>query len=128
MGKVIKHNFFTSRKQSYNHAIIGIKLLFKTQTNFRIEVICALLVVIFAFFLKLIIIEWCLILISIFFVFITEALNTALEFVSDEITEEHNVLIRNAKDISAGAVLLSVISSIIVGLLIFIPKIIALIS
>jgi diacylglycerol kinase len=122
MGKVIKHNFFQSRKQSYNHAVNGIKLLFKTQINFVIEVAACLIVVFLGLLFGLNTVEWCFIVISIFFVLISEAINSSLEFLSDKISEESSPIIKKVKDISAGAVLLSVISSIIIGLMVFIPK------
>jgi len=70
--------------------------------------------------------EWALISIVIAMVILSELLNTAIEKLADIVDPKHNELIGHVKDYSAGAVLISAIVSVIVGGLIFIPKLIAL--
>jgi diacylglycerol kinase len=70
--------------------------------------------------------EWCLLIIVIGIVFLTELLNSSLESLADNIDPELNEKIRNAKDYSAAAVLIAAIVSLVVGLLIFIPKLVEL--
>ena len=70
--------------------------------------------------------EWSLLAIVIGLVFLTELLNSSLESLADIIDPEWNEIIMKAKDYAAAAVLISAIIAIIVGGLIFIPKIVAL--
>ena len=66
--------------------------------------------------------EWIALLICIGAVLAAEAFNTALEALADRISTEYSPLIRDAKDLSAGAVLILAIMSATVGLIIFLPK------
>lgn len=79
------------------------------------------------FILKINTFEWSLLIIVIGIVFITELLNTSLETLANVIDSEWNEGIRKAKDYAAAAVLISAITSVVIGGLIFIPKILALI-
>jgi undecaprenol kinase len=67
--------------------------------------------------------EWLFVLSALFLVLLTEAFNTAIEKVCDEVTLERKESIKRIKDISAGAVLLAAIYSIVVGTVIFLPKV-----
>ena len=78
---------------------------------------------ILSFILKLSRFEFIFVILVSFLVIITEMLNTCVEVIVDMITNEDNVLAMHAKDIGAGAVLVSSIFALIVGLIIFIPKI-----
>ncbi|MCK5475304.1 MAG: diacylglycerol kinase family protein [Candidatus Pacebacteria bacterium] len=71
-------------------------------------------------------IEWCAIVTMFALVISLEMINTAIEIIVDMISPEFNVAAGKVKDIAAGAVLIAMIASIIVGLIIFIPKIMAL--
>lgn len=66
--------------------------------------------------------EWCLVILCIGGVLTAEALNTSLEKLADKVCKEHDPLIGASKDLAAGAVLLFVTSSVAVGLIIFLPK------
>ena len=79
--------------------------------------------VIFDIFFNIAALEWCVCLWCIALVFVTEIINTSLENLCDTIEEQNNPLIRNAKDMAAGAVLVCAIVSVFVGLIIFIPKV-----
>lgn len=68
--------------------------------------------------------EWLALVIVIFFVFILEILNTAIETLVDLYTEEYHHLAKVAKDTAAGAVMVAAIMSVCVGLIIFLPKIV----
>jgi len=106
---------------SYKFALVGIREIFLNHLNFRIEVAAAIVVTIFGILFKLNSIEWIIIIFTISFVLITESLNTAIETACDAIDQNYNKYIKYAKDISAGAVLISSIASVIIGLIIFIP-------
>lgn len=94
-----------------------------TQWNARIHVVAAAGVVAAGCFFGLSIIEWCAIVFAIALVWITEALNTAIEFAVDVASPEVHPLAEKAKDIAAGAVLSSAIFASIIGALIFLPRI-----
>lgn len=109
---------------SFKYAFQGIITSFKTERNMKIHVIIMILVIIAGILLKISNVEWftCIILFTL--VISAELFNTAIETVVDMITTEKNEKAKIAKDVSAGAVLILAIGSAIVGLMIFIPKII----
>lgn len=98
--------------------------MLKEERNARIELIVALLVIGLGIWLKVSTIEWCLILICIGALLSAEALNTSIERLSDFMSSEWNDKIRDVKDIAAGSVFVISIIGSIIGLIIFIPKII----
>lgn len=104
-----------------NHAIKGIELILKSQRNFKIQSFIAVLVIIAGFSFQISIPEWYGVIFSISIVLIAEAVNTSIESMCNVLTEDYNSKIKVAKDISAGAVLLSTIASVIIGLIIFLP-------
>ena len=101
----------------------GIKLVIKSERNIKIQLVFAILVTILGFMFRISFVEWAVLAVTIFFVLVTEVLNTAVEKTVDMITDKYDECARNVKDISAGAVLFSAICSIIVGIIIFLPKI-----
>jgi diacylglycerol kinase len=72
--------------------------------------------------------EWCIVSISIALVWATEAFNTVIEKLVDHLFPEYHETARIAKDISAGAVLVCAIAALICGLIIFLPKLVLIIS
>lgn len=113
-------NFAIALKNAFN----GIKYVFTTQRNLKIQFVFAIFAFILGLILKISHVEWAIIVLLIFVVFLSEIFNTAIETVVDMITTEYNESAKIAKDISAGGVTLVAISSIIIGMLIFLPKII----
>lgn len=111
---------------SFRYAGQGVWSSFKSERNMKIHVLMMILVVIFGFFLDISLGEWiaCIILFSL--VIGAELFNTAIEAVVDMISLEKSSQAKLAKDISAGAVLVFAIASAIVGLIIFVPKILEL--
>jgi diacylglycerol kinase (ATP) len=65
--------------------------------------------------------DWCWIILAISLVWTAEALNTAFEFLADAASPEFHPLVRDAKDVAAGAVLITAIAAVIIGLLVFWP-------
>lgn len=110
------------RIDSFRYAFNGLKVLIKTQVNFRIHIIVAIAVVMFGIALQIHPMEWVCIVLAMGFVIVCEAFNTSIEFVCDSITKEKNAEIGMAKDVGAGAVLISAITSVVVGLVVFVPK------
>jgi len=115
--------FFPGRKRSFLNALNGVYLVFKTQVNAKIEAVSAMIVVLAGICFKINAIEWVFIVIAIAIVVISEIFNTLIEKLCDKIKPDTDDAIRNIKDIAGGAVLLSVVIAIIIGLIVFIPKI-----
>ena len=117
--------FFQGRAKSFGYAFKGIGTLFQTQTNARIHLLGIAVITLLGFVYKLNPNEWCAIIICMALVVAVEAVNTAIEFIVDLVSPEHHPLAGKAKDVAAGAVLLSVIICGVVWGIIFVPKIIA---
>ena len=111
---------------SFTYPIKGLKYAYRNEQNLAFDVGMALLVIIFSFIFKLDACEWAVVMITIGLVLSMELVNTAIEAVVDLVTEEYHPLAKVAKDTSAAAVFVIAIAAAIVGLIIFLPKIIAL--
>jgi diacylglycerol kinase len=118
---------FKSRLASFRFAMNGLWSLLKYEHNSRIHLAVAITAIILGMMLKLNSYEWSIIIILIGIVFITELLNSALESLADVTNPDLNELIKKAKDYSAAAVLVSAIISVVIGMIIFIPRILNLI-
>lgn len=114
--------------RSFGHALRGIRTVLATQPNALLHLAIAVGVVALGLFLGISLMEWALVVICIATVVAAEAFNTALEFLADALEPDHNPLVGRAKDIAAGAVLLTSIGAVVVGMLVFIPHVLALIS
>lgn len=112
-------NFLEALKNSIN----GIKYTIKSGRNFKIQLVFAIFAILAGIIFKISMQEWAILTIIIFLVLFAEMVNTAVETIVNMITTEYNENAKNAKDISAGAVTLCALCSIIVGLIIFIPKV-----
>ena len=109
---------------SFRYAFSGIKYTFKNSRNFKIQVIFAFFTLILGFIFQLDKSNYLILLVTIFSVLILEILNTSIESLVDLLVKKKfSNLAKNAKDCSAGAVLLASINSVIIGLCLFIPKI-----
>ncbi len=113
--------------KSFKCAITGMVYSVKTGRNLIIQLCFALFAIILGIFLKISKIEWAIIIFAILFVIFAEMLNTAVETVVDLVTEEYNEKAKIAKDVAAGAVLISAINSVAMGLIIFMDKILEMI-
>ena len=109
--------------KSFKYAIQGIQTGIKEEKNMKVHILIMLLVIIAGIILKINKIEWLICIILFGFVISLELINTAIENIVDFITLEKNEKAKIIKDTSAGAVLISAITSAIIGLIIFIPKI-----
>jgi diacylglycerol kinase (ATP) len=104
--------------RSFQHAYQGIVAAVRTQRNLRFHFFAALGVLIAGLILGVSALEMAVLVLTICFIFVVEMLNTALEFVVDLVTKEYQPLAKLAKDISAGAVLVSSGGAVLVGLLV----------
>ncbi len=113
---------------AFRNAANGLLFMIRTQRNARIHLAVGVLVVLAGFLMKISLVEWCIIVLVIGMVIAAEGVNTAIEKSVDLASPEYNENARNAKDVAAGAVLLTAIAAVITGLLIFLPKFLALIT
>jgi len=121
----MEHSFrILDRLKSFGYAFRGIQTMLKSQHNAWIHAVATGVVVAAGFGFGLDRVEWCLVVLVIVAVWTAEALNTALEFLCDVASPEYHPLVEKAKDVAAGAVLISAIGAIAVGLLIFGPRIV----
>ena len=119
-------NKFQSRsfQKSVMYALNGVRLAFRSQRNFRKHILIALLTFSIAFFLRVDLIEFCMIIFANMFVLVVEMLNSVIEFVIDAYYKNKWAkLAKLSKDIAAGAVLLSAVTSAVISFLIFANKI-----
>lgn len=108
---------------SFGYALDGLKYAFKYEQNLTVHFLATILVIIFGVFFKLSFIEWLVVLLIIGLVIATELINTSIEAVVDLISPEKHPLAKIAKDTAAAAVMIFAITAVIIGLIIFIPKI-----
>jgi diacylglycerol kinase len=115
-------------KGSVKNCLDGISYVTKNEKNFKREIALGIIALILSYILKIDKIEFIIILTMICLVLTTEIINTAIERAVDLVTKEYHELARIAKDVSAGSVLVTSIFSLIIGIIIFIPKIITLLG
>jgi diacylglycerol kinase (ATP) len=114
--------------RSFRFAWDGIRYCTKTQPNFRIHLVILSLIMALGFLFNINKSEWIAIVFCGMMVLILEMINTALEYLCNTVTTEFHPAIKAIKDISAGAVLVSAAGSVLIGAIIFIPKIVSLLS
>lgn len=110
---------------SFQTAFAGIVWAFKTQPNFQVHLVLALIAVLIGLFVGLTATEWALIIFTIFWALSAEMMNTAIEAIADLVTTEWRKEIKIAKDVSAGMMLLVACGAATIGLLVLLPKLIS---
>lgn len=114
------------RWQSFVYAWQGGLTLWRTQPNARLHLVATAVVVAASAWFRISAAEWLAVAGAIALVWITEALNTALEFLADEVTRERRAGIGRAKDVAAFAVLAASAAAVAVGGVVFLPRLLAL--
>lgn len=114
------------RMQSFTFAFNGIKLLLREEHNSRIHLFIAACAITAGGFLNLSGLEWIAIVFAIGFVIVMEIINTSIENIADFISPDRHEKIKIIKDLSAAAVLISVLTAVAVGTIVFLPKILEL--
>ncbi|MEH7124099.1 diacylglycerol kinase family protein [Bacillus sp. JJ1532] len=107
---------------SFGYAMSGIKKAFKQEKNLNIHLFVSIIVILMGLLLSISILEWLIILLAIGGMLSLEMINSSIERVVDLVTEDYHPLAKAAKDMAAGAVLIFAIISVIIGLIIFLPK------
>ncbi|MBO7625655.1 MAG: diacylglycerol kinase family protein [Bacteroidales bacterium] len=119
---------FSVRKRikSFSYAFAGLRVLFREEHNARIHAVAAVLAVAMGFLFRISPMEWIAVVIVIGMVFAAEIINSSIERTADFVKAERDDRKRDIKDLGAAAVLVCAIAAAVVGIIIFIPKIIAL--
>jgi len=113
----------SERIKSFKYAFNGLRILIQEEHNARIHLFIAIIIIITGFTFSISNLEWIAVIFAIGFVITSELLNTAIEQIANFISPEKHESIKRIKDISAAAVLISVISAVFIGFIIFWPKI-----
>ena len=113
---------------SFKYAFEGILQAYVGEQNLKIHTVIAILVIIFGFILKISYTEWLVCLVLIGLVLMAEFFNTSIEYLVDLVSPEIHPLAKATKDTASAGVLMMAISSAIIGLIIFIPKLISFIG
>jgi diacylglycerol kinase (ATP) len=116
---------FTGRIRSIRHAVAGIRVMIASQHNAWVHAAATMLVVAVSWSFGLERAEWCWIILAVISVWTAEALNTAFEFLTDVASPEFHPVAAKAKDVAAGAVLITALGSALIGLLILGPHALA---
>ncbi len=112
-----RFRFFTS----FLYAVKGLVYAFRTQPNFRFEMMCASAVLAAGYYFGISRMEWIACILCIVVVLLAELVNTSLETLTDFVSPEYHVLAGRAKDLAAAAVFVSALLAAVVGLIIFVP-------
>ncbi len=110
--------------KSFSYAFDGIKMVFKTEQNFIVDLILGIIAIILGFVLKISLIEFAIVILTIGLVISMELINTSIEYTVDMAMPQIHPLAKSAKDVAGAAVLFVSFIAIVVGLIIFLPKII----
>src|SRR3989344_6250519 len=116
--------FLVHQIKSFGYAIEGILYSFKKGTHFKFQVFAASFVIVLGVIYEVTVFEWLILILTISAVISSEAINTAIEESCDVLHPEHHPGARLAKHCAAGGVLILSIAAFVIGLIIFIPKII----
>jgi diacylglycerol kinase (ATP) len=114
--------------RSFGYAFKGVAYATTSQLNFRIHLVAAVIAVIMGFALHISVSEWLWVALSITLVLVTEIFNTMIETLTDLVSPGYNEKAGHIKDMSAGAVVIAALFAFIMGLIIFLPKLLLLIN
>lgn len=117
-----KTSFITGRIKSVTYALKGLYLLITTEHSIIAQLILSAVMCIVGFYLDITATEWLFQILAIGLVLTTESLNTAIEAVCDYIQPNFDKRIGFIKDIAAGAVTFAAITAMIIGAIIYLPK------
>jgi diacylglycerol kinase len=110
------------RLRSFGPALRGIGRMLHSEHNAWIHAVATVAVIAAGGWVGITSGEWLAVALAIALVWVAEAMNTAIEALGDAISLERNPLIRQAKDIGAGAVLLAAIAALVVAAIVFVPR------
>ena len=111
------------RLKSFKFAFNGIRFLFVNEHNAWIHLASGVLAIIAGIAFKISVQEWVAVIIAIGLVFASEAINTSIEKLSDFVSPEKRGSIKEVKDLASAGVLICAITALLIGLIVFVPKI-----
>lgn len=114
-------SFLQARIKSFSYAIQGIVFMLKTQHNAWLHTIASVLVILLGLYLNIQPNDWRWLIVAMVMVWMAEAFNTAIEYVCDVVSPQYSIMVKHAKDIAAGAVLISAIGAAFIGSITFLP-------
>jgi len=122
----MKQEKFSLKKRllSFKYAINGLKILFREESNAKIHLFITICVLVAGFAFRISGGEWIAVILCIGLVIALESINSAVENVADFVSPEKHETIEKIKDLAAGAVLIGAVASAVVGVIVFLPKII----
>lgn len=107
-------------KKSLSYAIQGLSVAYKSQRNYRFHLFVGFLAILGGILLNFKCIEYCVLILSISFVITAELFNSVIEFALDALYKnKYSKMVKMAKDLSAGVVLIAAMTSILIGLMLF---------
>jgi diacylglycerol kinase (ATP) len=116
----------SARTRSFRFALRGIAATLSTQHNAWIHAVATLAAIVAGFALRIDRVEWLAVVLAIMAVWTAEGINTAFEALCNVASPEFHPLVARAKDVAAGAVLISAIGAVVVGALVFGPRLLGL--
>jgi diacylglycerol kinase (ATP) len=117
---------FTGRIRSFRYAITGVIRMIRCQHNAWIHAAATVVAIALGVSFQLSRSEWCWIILAIAIVWTAEALNTAFEFLADAASPNFHPVVKDAKDVAAGAVLITAVAAVVIGAIVFWPHVVAL--
>lgn len=114
--------------KSFKHALRGVSVVFATEQSFRIQVYIAFLVLVFGFFFRVRIYEWIVLVLLTGSVLTLELINSIMERIADSFKPRIHPIVKDIKDIMAGAVLIVSVIAAAIGITIFYPHFVELVS
>lgn len=115
--------YLSIRLKSFDHAWAGLVFLMKSEPHARIHFLATIMVLIAAWSLEVSRQDWLWLILAITLVWMSEAINTAIEHLCDVVSPELSQSVKRAKDIAAAAVLIAAIAAVVIGVIVFIPYI-----
>lgn len=122
----MQHSQFSlsKRLKSFTYAFNGLRILIKEDHNARIHLFATIVVIAAGFFFEISLLEWIAVSFAIGFVIVLEIVNSAIESIADFISPAHDERIKKIKDLAAAAVLVAAITAVVVGVIVFLPKLV----
>lgn len=111
----------SARAKSVSYAIAGLGFVIRNEHNARIHIAAAILVLTAGLFYQISAPDWLILILAIVGVWFAETMNTAFEYLCDVVSPQKNEAVRHAKDIAAGAVLITAMGAALIGVIILYP-------
>jgi diacylglycerol kinase (ATP) len=115
-------SYVKGRLRSVGFALQGLHALWATQPNVRIHAVATSCVVAAGWYCQIGRTDWLALVLAIALVWVAEALNTGIEWAVDLASPDHHPLAGKAKDVAAAGVLLASMAAVVIGLLVFVPR------